>query len=180
MGSTSWAMTTNCAFFCSTNFVTVFAPERNLLRRFAGVVSFFATFASALAFNRFFFSTGVSGLYFANNVNNVFAIFKTKSKSHKQLQFFKMLQYQFVCRRFGWIDWWVVVLLNVSAKRPFVVEYECILAILRNATDRERVECLDRCRNCGDASRTAGSSPFSVRLFSRPMGRPLLFCPPSS
>lgn len=69
-------MTTSCAFFCSTNFVTVFVPERSLFGRLVGGVSFLATLASAFAFNLFFFSKGVSGLYLPNNANRVFAEIK--------------------------------------------------------------------------------------------------------
>lgn len=51
IGSTSWAITTNWAFFCSTNLVTVLVPALRVLGFFEGVSSFLATFASALAFS---------------------------------------------------------------------------------------------------------------------------------
>lgn len=51
IGSTSWAITTNWAFFCSTNLVTVLVPALRVLGFLEGVSSFLATFASALAFS---------------------------------------------------------------------------------------------------------------------------------
>lgn len=70
IGSTSCAMTTSWAFFCSTNLVTEFAPARMIFPFLEGASSFPAAFDSAFAFKRFCLANFVSGRYFSNSLNN--------------------------------------------------------------------------------------------------------------
>jgi len=73
IGSTSCAITTSWAFFCSTNLVTQLLPWRKTLGLFVGASSFFATFASARARSLAFFAYAVSGLYFSKILNSAWA-----------------------------------------------------------------------------------------------------------
>jgi len=73
IGSTSCAITTSWAFFCSTNFVTQLLPWRKTFGLFVGASSFFATFASARARSLAFFAYAVSGRYFSKILNSAWA-----------------------------------------------------------------------------------------------------------
>lgn len=73
IGSTSCAITTSWAFFCSTNLVTQLLPWRKTFGLFVGVSSFFATFASACARRLAFFAYAVSGRYFSKTLNSAWA-----------------------------------------------------------------------------------------------------------
>merc|ERR1719245_928152 len=73
-GSTSWAMMTREAFFCSTRVVTVFTPERTQLGRLVGVSSLPLARCSARIFKRVFFSCFDSGLYLSRRRNSWVAV----------------------------------------------------------------------------------------------------------
>lgn len=74
IGSTSWAMTTNWAFFCSINLVTVLVPAFNVFGRFFGWTSLPLALASAIFFKRCFLANEVSGRYFSSILNNCTAV----------------------------------------------------------------------------------------------------------
>lgn len=79
IGSTSWAMTTSWAFFCSTNLVTVLQPALKLACFFDGAWSFPATLASAFAFKRALFCNLVSGRYFSISLKSWTAVCLSKA-----------------------------------------------------------------------------------------------------
>lgn len=74
MGSTSWAITTIEAFFCSINLVTVFVPERMVLGFLDGGTSLPLALASAAAFRRAFLAISDSGRYFSRSLNSCTAV----------------------------------------------------------------------------------------------------------
>lgn len=85
IGSTSWAMMTNCAFFCSTSLVTVLVPARTKIGFFLGCTSLPLALASAIFFRRCFLANGDSGRYFSNSLNNWTAF----------------------CLSKVWLNWWI-------------------------------------------------------------------------
>lgn len=78
IGSTSWAITTNWAFFCSTSLVTVFVPARMKFGFFFGWTSLPFALAAAIFFNRCFLANVDSGRYFSSNLNNCTAVCLSK------------------------------------------------------------------------------------------------------
>lgn len=79
IGSTSWAMMTSWAFFCSTNLVTVLHPALNALGFFDGASSLPATLASAFDFKRALFCNFVSGRYFSMSLKSWTAVYLSKA-----------------------------------------------------------------------------------------------------
>ena len=70
IGSTSCAMTTSCAFFCSTRLVTWLIPNFNTTGFLPWVTSCPSLFFSAIDFKRSFLSTRVSGRYLCSNLKS--------------------------------------------------------------------------------------------------------------
>ena len=69
-GSTSCAMTTSCAFFCSIREVTVLTPERTIAGLLVGASGLPLARSSARARRRCCFSCLDSGLYLSNRRNS--------------------------------------------------------------------------------------------------------------
>ena len=79
IGSTSWAMMTSWAFFCSTNLVTVLQPALKVGGFFFGASSFPATLASAFDLRRALFCNLVSGRYFSMSLKSWTAVCLSKA-----------------------------------------------------------------------------------------------------
>ncbi len=73
-GSTSWAIMTNWAFFCSTNDVTVLTPLRTTNGRFVGWSGLPSLRSLARWNKRAFLSFLASGLYLSNSLNSWLAV----------------------------------------------------------------------------------------------------------
>lgn len=67
-------MTTNWAFFCSTNLVTVLVPQRTKFGFFLGWTSLPLALASAIFLKRCFLARTDSGRYFSSNLNSFTAV----------------------------------------------------------------------------------------------------------
>ncbi len=81
IGSTSWAMTTSWAFFCSTSVTTVLTPVRTTSGRLVGVSCLPAALSAALLTKRARRSFLVSGRYLSNSLNNCEAKNKWKKRA---------------------------------------------------------------------------------------------------
>lgn len=86
--------------------MTVFVPERILLGRLVGGVSFLATLASAFALSLFFFSITVSGLYFPNNAKRDLARRKSNMLTTKTQNMYWYFTCLFINSLSKLIDWW--------------------------------------------------------------------------
>ena len=81
-GSTSWAMTTSCAFFCSISVVTVLMPDRTTSGRFVGTSSLPLTRCSARSTRRALRARAGSGRYLSIRRNSWLAAIARPPSDH--------------------------------------------------------------------------------------------------